>query len=277
MFSQRIIESIPLWAIFLGTIVIILVAARVGLLLGRIKRRPEGEPEGPIGAVVGATLALLAFLLAFTFNLAAQWYIDRRQLLLDEVTAIETSYLRAGLTPEPQRSELRKLLRKYVEVRTHLVENPQTIQKSEELQAQMWPYAESLAEAHLKNPDIVTLFVESLNQAFQLHTKRLTVGLYRIPPPVWVLLLGVTILAMVGVGYHFGRAGRGSWQVNLLLALTFAMVILLIFDLDRNRSGWLIVNQQPMVELQKRLERQPTPGVPGSARPFGHSVISYEP
>jgi hypothetical protein len=269
--SQRIIESIPLWAIFLGAIVVILVASQVGLRLGRLKRRPEGEPEGPIGAVVGATLGLLAFLLAFTFDMSAQYYKDRRQLLLEEVTAIQTTYLQAGLIPEPQQSELRKLLRKYVEIRPDVVVNPETNHKSEELQAQMWPLAESLAKADLKNPDIVSLFVESLNQAFELHTKRMTVGLYRIPPPVWVVLMGVTIFAMVAVGYHFGRVGRGSWQVNLVLALTFAMVILLIFDLDRNRGGWLMVSQQPMVELNQRLQRQPTPGVPGPARPFGPS------
>jgi hypothetical protein len=269
--SQRIIESIPLWAIFLGAIVIIFVASQVGLLLGRLKHGPECGPEGPIGSVVGATLGLLAFLLAFTFGLSAQWYSDRRQLLLEEVTTIEMAYLRAGLIPEPQRSEVRKLLRKYVEARPDIIEKPENIQKSEELQEQMWPLAESLAEADLKNPDIVTLFVESLNQAFELHTKRMTVGLYRIPPPIWVVLMGVAILSMVAVGYHFCRAGRGSWQVNLVLALTFATVILLIFDLDRNRSGWLIVNQQPMVELNQRLQRQPTPAVPGPARPFGPS------
>jgi hypothetical protein len=267
--SQRIIESIPLWAIFLGAIVVILAASRLGLLLGRLKRLPEGEPEGPISAVVGATLGLLAFLLAFTFNLSAQWYVDRRQLLLEEVTTIEMAYLRAGLIPQPQQSEIRQLLRKYVEIRASIIKNPETVKKSEELQAQMWPLAESLAEAPLKNPDIVTLFVESLNEAFELHTKRMTVGLYRIPPPIWILLMGVTIFAMVAVGYHFGRVGRGSWQVNLVLALTFAMVILLIFDLDRNRGGWLIVSQRPMVELNQRLQQRPIPGVPGPARPLG--------
>ena len=42
------------------------------------------------------------------------------QLLLDEVNAIGTTYLRAGLLLEPHQSEIRTLLREYVDIRVSL-------------------------------------------------------------------------------------------------------------------------------------------------------------
>src|SRR5438045_9492637 len=100
-------ELIPLWVILVGTVAIVLLSIQGGLRLARIRRKQnEREPEGPIGSVVGATLALLAFLLTFTFGIAANRFELRRSLLLEEVNAIGTTDLRAGLIPEARRIEL---------------------------------------------------------------------------------------------------------------------------------------------------------------------------
>jgi hypothetical protein len=39
-----------------------------------------------------------------------------------------------------------------------------------------------------------------------------------------------------------------------MLALTFALVISLIFDPDQPGKGWVGVNQQPMLDLLERLQ-----------------------
>ena len=72
--------------------------------------------------MVAAVLALLAFLLTFTFGMAASRFEARRQVLLDEANAIGTAYLRAALLSDPQRAEIRKLLREYVDVRLEAVQ-----------------------------------------------------------------------------------------------------------------------------------------------------------
>ena len=71
--------------------------------------------------MVAATLALLAFILAFTFGLAGSWFDVRRRLVIDEANAIGTTYLRAGMLPEPHRSDVRDLLREYVDVRLEAI------------------------------------------------------------------------------------------------------------------------------------------------------------
>ncbi|UCG34340.1 MAG: hypothetical protein JSU68_06815, partial [Phycisphaerales bacterium] len=215
--------------------------------------------EGAVGSVVGATLGLLAFMLAFTFGMAASRRESRRELLLEEVNAIGTTFLRTDLISEPHRTEARRLLRKYVDLRLdvygHPEKLPETLKESEKLQEQLWQHAAALADADLKNPDIVSLFVDSLNETIDLQTKRVVVGRYRIPTIIWSVFCLLTILSMAAVGYHFGQSGKGNFLVHLVLALSFSVVVFLIADLDRAAEGWLKVSNQPMMELRQQLER----------------------
>ncbi|MEI6634359.1 MAG: hypothetical protein WCP22_11165 [Chlamydiota bacterium] len=258
---NQLLEAIPLWGIYGCSVAMVLLSIQCGIWIGRHRRNRSGQDQdSPLGAAVGATLGLLAFMLAFTFGMTASRFDARKQLLLDEVNAIETTFLRAGLLPEPHRTEVRTLLAQYADIRANIVMRPerlpQLIRDSEELHGRLWPHAEALADANLKNPDIVSLFVDSLNEMIDLHTDRVTVAFYRIPTAIWIALWGVTILSMVAVGYHFGESGKGNWHLSLLLSLTFSAVILLIADLDRTGSGAIMVSQQPMINLREKLKER---------------------
>ncbi len=264
-----LLDLLPLWLIFVGTAAMILLSIYGGIFLARFWRRRSTEDQTTsVNAVVGATTALLAFLLAFTFGLAASRFDAKRALLLDEINAIETAFLRTGLIPEPHRSEVRALLREYVDVRVDLARHPenlaQAIQQSERLQGLMWPHAEALAAADLKNSPIVSLFVDSLNQMFDMQTKRITVGVfYRMPSVMWIALFALMIVSMLEVGYLLGMSDRVSWLLVLLLSLALSTVILLIADLDRSgaRGAKLIkVELQPMTDLQQRIAGQMSEG-----------------
>ena len=55
---------------------------------------------------------------------------------------------------------------------------------------------------------------------------------------------------MVAVGFQFG-VGNGTRILiaNIAFAVTFALVMLLVFDLDRAGEGLIAVNQQPMIDF----------------------------
>ena len=61
---------------------------------------------------------------------------------------------------------------------------------------------------------------------------------------------------MVVVGVQFGASGRRSFPAQLGLALTFALVMQLIYDLDRPGQGVIGLNQQPMIYLFQSLGTQ---------------------
>ena len=253
-----IFKEIPSWATYVGTTVIVLISIYCGFMLARSRKKlNEKDVESPINTVVGATLALLAFIMAFTFGVVTSRFDTRRELMLDEVNAIETTYLRTSVIPEPHRSEVRALLKQYVDTRVEVMKDPgkvaQVIERSQQLQRKIWAHAEELAQADLKNPDIVSLFVDSINQMFELHTKRVTVGLItRLPPLMWIILYVLTILSMFEVGYLFGISGRTNWPLILVLSLAFSSVILIIADLDRS-TGMIRVNPKPTFDLQQRI------------------------
>jgi hypothetical protein len=257
---DTLFDRLPLGVAFLLLVVFILLFIEVGHRLGdRVRRRAKGEPEGPVGTVVGATLGLLAFVLAFTFGSTASRHDARKELLLDDVNTIETAHLRAGLLREPHRSAARAALVEYADLRAGLtLDNMErSMARTDELQRQLWSVAAALAEAD-RSSEIDALFIGALNEMFDLHTKRVTVGLqYRLPNVLWLALFFVLALAMAGVGYQFGLVGKRAIAVDLGLALTFTAVVLLIIELDRGGRGYFRASQQPVKELQQRLHAAP--------------------
>ena len=271
MTSYPWLDQVPLWGVFVITAVIVLLSNGQGTLMGKLRRkRPDHESEASLGTIIGATLALLAFMLAFTFGIASDRFQMRRQLLLDDVVAISTAWVRCGLLMEPHKSEVRKLLREYVDIRADLAKGgaaeaakkfEDAMSRSEALQDQMWSHAEALAMAD-RSSEIDALFISSLNELIDVHSRRVTVFRYRIPSTIWDVLYCITILSMITVGYQAGLAGKSSFKVGLVLALTFALVILLIADLDRAMEGSLQVSQQPMYDLQTKMQAYAEPQPP---------------
>lgn len=260
MDSNSFFGSAPLWIIFAATVASIVASIYSGIFISRIRRKDTPtEDDMPVGTIVGASLGLLGFLLAFTFGFTASRFDSKKQLLLDEVNSIGTTFLRAGFLPEQHCNEVRNLIRKYVDLRIELIGHPEKIksiiEESVSLQDEMWKHAEAVTKEDLKNPDIVSLFMVSLNETIDLQTKRITVALvYRIPDIIWYAILSLLILSMFEVGYLFMKSKKSNLVMILALSLAFSMVILMIITFDRSDGG-IKLNQQPMIELQKSLNK----------------------
>jgi hypothetical protein len=208
-----------------------------------------------VGTIVAASLGLLAFLLAFTFGMAASRFDTRQTLVLDEANAIGTTYLRAALLPEPHRTEIRKLLRDYVDLRLEAAQRGMVgpaLARSEKLQGRLWAQAVIVGE---KNPTPVTgLFIQSLNEVIDLHAKRVEMGMRnRVPLTIWGALYLTAILALAEVGYHAGLSSTTRTPATLTLVVMFSGVLWLIAELDRPQEGLLRASQQAMIDLQKSL------------------------
>ena len=251
----ELIDRLPLWGLFAATVMVVVLSVEAGFQLGMHRRRlPEHEIEAPVGAIVGAMLGLLAFILAFTFGLASSRFEARRGLILSEANAIGTSYLRAALLPDPQRTEIRNTLREYTDVRL-TAGQPEKIEwsmrRSEELQTRLWSQAVEVAQK--KPGPIAGLFIGSLNEVIDMHAKRVTVGRSRIPGIIWAVLYVVTVLSMGTVGYYSGLSSTRRSLTVLALVLAFSAVMLLVADLDRPLEGLLKANQQPLLDLRNSI------------------------
>ncbi|MFK7848261.1 MAG: hypothetical protein AB8G77_23440 [Rhodothermales bacterium] len=265
-----LLDGFSLLPIFLVMVFSIILSIEFGFYLG--KRQRKRAPDGAkieTGAVVAASLGLLAFMLAFTFGAVTSNYSERKQLLLDEVNAVGTLFLRADLLPASERDRVKGILSNYVNLRIdgaqaiqrdgnlqegefqHRVK--QLITRSEEIQAELWSIAVAAAD---QNPTpINALFVQALNEVIDLHEKRITVALFhRMPSIFWITLFGLTILAMTVSGYNSGvSGGRRSLTATLGVTLAFTTVLLLIVALER--PGQIIVSQDVLIKLQQTFNK----------------------
>lgn len=255
-------DYFPLWGVYFITVGIVLLSVEIGYRLGHShRRRSKLEQKLPVGSIVSAMLGLLAFMLAFTFGLTASRFDVRKQLLLDDVNTIGTTFLRAGLLVEPHRTEIRNLLRQYVDLQSNPPVEPEKIQEMfkhfEFIHSQLWDHAQALVQVS-RNSEIDALFIESLNEMIDLYSKRVTFGFqYRIPIVIWQVLYIVSILSMISVGYQFGLSRVRGIMITIALALTFSAVILLIVELDRAGKGSIKASNQPMIELHQKLIESP--------------------
>ena len=260
MTTDNPLDLVPFWLLGLALILVLLASVECGFRLGlRVRRVGGQQQDSQIGTLVGALLALLGFLMAFTFGMAGSRFDSRKQLLLDEANAIGTAHLRAGLLPDPQRAEVRRLLREYVDLRVAirtLDDIPTAVAKSDDLHRRLWAEAEACTQ---KNPTPITaLFVHSLNELIDLHTKRLTMALeYRIPASILIMLGAVSMLSMGVLGYHFGLAGTRNFIPSLILVLVFSAVLMLIIELDRPQQRMFSISKQALLDLQTSLNAPP--------------------
>jgi len=248
-----VLDFLPLWALCLLTVLIVLISIEGGHRLARYRPvRSLETTEIPVGTIVGAILGLLAFMLAFTFGFASSRFEDRKMVLIEESNAIGTAYLRAGLFPEPITTNTRNILREYIDVRLDyaLGQNKiDAISRSQDLHDLLW--LQAVAAAENSNSPVSALFIQSINDVIDLHTKRLGIGLRnRVPGIIWVVLYSLIIFSMVAIGYQGGLTSTKRSFVALPLVFAFSAVLMLIIDLDRPGEGMLQINQQSMIDLK---------------------------
>jgi ABC-type multidrug transport system fused ATPase/permease subunit len=244
---------------FLIPLLVVLIPIFMGQRYGIYRsKKTEDMQHTPVGTVVGSTFGLLAFMLAFTFQIVSNRYDTRKELLVAEVTNIRTAYLRAGLIPEPFRTETRNLLVEYVDLRIQVAGDPSKIghlrTRSQQILDTFWSYSEKLGELD-RSSENYSLFISSINDLVDNYNQRITMALeFRIPVVILWALFIITFFSMLALGYQFGISGKGSFRINLLLGVIFAVVMFLILALDRPETGLAQVNQKPMYTLQQQLQ-----------------------
>jgi hypothetical protein len=241
----------------------LLVVGEVAFRVGS-KAALGASVQTQIGAVEAAVLGLLGLLLGFTFAMAASRFDVRTELVIDEANAIETAYLRTDLVAEPERSQMRELLRRYVDARLDFYNAGQDDARaaaqtlSERLQRQLWLLAAGEAK---KDPHAITtgLLIQSMNQIIDLHAARINALVRRVPVRVIQTLMLVGVAAAGLVGYAFGLAKRRHASGMVILAVLVSTIVLVILDLDDPARGLIRVNQASILKLQADLRRHETP------------------
>jgi len=231
---------------------------------GGVKGGSDSIEKADIAIILGAVLTLLALLLGFTYAMSEDRFETRRQLVIEEANAIGTTYLRAKTLPEPRSSEIQELLRQYTALRVEIAgmadDAPEKIRgidnRTKELHGLLWSHAAALAR-ETPNP-VISVFLQTLNEMIDLHTKRLAAFRNRVPFSIYLVLFVVSAITLWVVGYYFGASRQRVRILTTMLALLVASVMWLIMDLDQPVRGAIRASQQSLIDLHQDLSQDTT-------------------
>jgi len=226
----------------------LLVAMQIGGRIGRNRRSGKDSAQAGAGAIEAAVFALLGLLIAFTFSGAAQRLVERRNLIVQEVNAIGTAWLRVGLLNAPDQGNMRNLFRNYVDSRLDYFHNVADIQgrdaiaaRSTALQNDIWNTA--MTQRKNADPEFVASFVQAVNDMFDASTT-VTVAQNAHPPPAIYIFLGVlALLCACIVGLNLSSDGRPGWFHQTLYAVVMTATLYVIVDLEFPRIGYIRLDQ----------------------------------
>ena len=253
-----LLDQFPVWAVYLGTVIAVLIAAEIGFRLGLWLQRRDPEAKAPVsGTVIGGMLGLMAFLLAFSIGIVINQHNGRKSMIVTEANAVGTAYLRADFLDEPDRTSTRDLLREYVEVRLAAVAEPARLResatkRSEEIHTELWSIVENNVRQG-RESDIMGLFVESINEVIDVHSLRLAAIDLRLPRLLGIVTYAATLLSFLLVGIANSADQKRDFLAVLLFALAYVAVLILLVDLDRPQQGLITVSQTALSDLLRQM------------------------
>jgi len=238
-----------------------LACAEVGRRVAR--RRATHDPDGAwhgTGVVDAAIFGLFGLVIAFTFSGAASRFDTRRNLIVEEVNAIGTAYLRLDILPVEAQPGLRDGFRRYLDSRIQVYRKyPDAAAVAAELEnvkrveSQIWTQA---LAAERNSAPAARLLLPALNQMFDISTKRTMAMNMHPPTAIYAMLFGLALIASTIAGYGMARAESRAWFHVIGLAAVVAIVAYVILDIEHPRLGFIRIDalDRALVELRGNMQ-----------------------
>ncbi|MFL6862271.1 MAG: hypothetical protein ACJ8DZ_04660, partial [Allosphingosinicella sp.] len=262
-----------------------LAARELGRWLGRRNTRKQaaieavdGESAEEVAAaegyIIGSIFGLLALMVGFTFSIAQDRFDNRRAWSAQEATAIATTYMRADLFDEPERTRLRSTIRAYTQLRVSEKGNwdeagESQLAASDRLRPRLWSETR-VAVYPYRTTELGSYFVEAVNEMLETGTRRAVASRAYVPARIINVLILYLLVASATLGFLMGDR-RGLRLASTLLLALFVLAISLILDLDRPRAGAIRVPQRALLELVAGMNADARRGDPAPSAPPGTS------
>ena len=241
-----------LLAIF--TFAAMFVAAYIGDAARSRARSLAEEERDLLGVVLSATLMLLGLLIGFSFSMAVSRYDQRKDYEEAEANAIGTEYIRAGLLPADEATEVRTLLKRYLDQRVlfYKARDRKKLSKvnsdTTELQNKLWSAA--LAGVNERPLPVVTIAVSGMNDVLNSQGYTQAAWRNRIPIAAWALMVIIAILCNFLIGFS---ARRTDCRLFIVVPAIFSIAFFLIGDIERPRGGVIHVVPENLVSTAESL------------------------
>ena len=240
-----------------------LVFLELGRRIGRW--RAARDPQAPrveVGALDGAVFALLGLLIAFAFSGAASRWDARRQLVVEEANAIGTAYLRLDVLAPDAQPALREKFRQYVDARLAAYRSfpdlsavKADLARAGKLQGDIWAQAVAACRSEGSQPARM-LVLPALNAMIDITTTRTVAAQTHPPSVVYAMLVVLMFASSLLAGHRMAEGGRRSWVHMVGFALTMALALYVIVDLEFPRLGFIRLDayDQLLVDVRESMK-----------------------
>ncbi len=254
------------WSWSLVVVVPLLMAA---MLLGHeagmrlhARLRPQDSDDDSAGSdegfILSGVLGLLALLMGFSFSMALGRLEDRRDLMLQETSAVGYLAMLAEGLPPAQAAPLKADLARYAAARltaAELADGPERARAERAAAALRAPVARQVRAVLAQGapgPHAVAL-AAAYDKVEDTAVRRQALSHAHLPERVLWLLAAYAVISAVMLGYALAgarvRHRVASTTLYLLIALAFGVIL----DLDRPRAGAIVIDQAPFAETVKAL------------------------
>jgi hypothetical protein len=230
---------------FIGSLIALHLGQRLGL---HYRKNGEANGIGGLGTVEGAIFGLMGLLLAFTISGALQRFDDRRQLVLQEASAVTAAHDRLDLLDVGRR--LQGKLKEYVRARVDLYRmqhdfvlwnrmeefSREQQQQAFRFKSDLWNSAVAVCPKDAWQP-ACGLVLPALNSMFEVA--RLRAGAAEKHPPqiLYGLLFGLGLGCSLLAGFGMAASGGRSWIHMVLFAGTLTAALYIVTDMEYPRLG----------------------------------------
>jgi hypothetical protein len=232
-----------------GSMSLIVLLGMIGSqLVGRWfgeRRVREGVSSSGQTAIEAAVFALLGLLVAFSFSGSETRLQNRRELIVQEVDAISTAYLRLDLLPAADQGPLKQDFRDYVGARVAYYHKLLDLNASraerahvEELQHRIWT---RVVPAAARAPDMRAslLVLPSINEMFDITTARDAALHMHVPIVIFVFLALLSFICGFFAGMDMAKPAVMSPLHVFTFAATMALTSYVILNLEFPRAGFV--------------------------------------
>jgi hypothetical protein len=212
------------------------------------------------GFILSGVLGLLALLMAFSFSMALSRLEDRRDLMLRETSAVGYLHMLADGLPPAQANALKTDLATYGAARLKAAEMPDgpartaAEERAEALRAPVAAKVRAVLAEGTPGPLPVAL-ATAYDAVEDTAVRRQALAQAHLPARVLWLLAAYAVISAAMLGYALagGRARHRAASSTFYLLVSLAFGVML--DLDRPRSGGIIVDQAPFAGAVEALKQ----------------------
>ncbi|OBH47632.1 hypothetical protein A5682_07050 [Mycobacterium mantenii] len=229
-------SGLPLW-LFLGSVIAVAIAIAVGSIWLGARILPAERYGKEHNPTIASFLTVVGFiygaLLGFTVVTTWEHFSSTQVVVSGEASALTTMYRQTVAMPEPERTEVQELLRKYASAVAGPEWNKQNNDGARAAITRMYRTV-GRQQPNVAAKPINQQFLHQLSELASDRNERIVGTKPRIPPLMWAGLIFGAVVLVAFTGFLRMGSTVGHVVVSSTVAVLLVLLLCVVYQLDHS-------------------------------------------